>query len=500
MINYTPSPIGLQFHESDKFVKMVCGPYGSGKSIMCAMDLLYYACAQPPAPDGMRYTRVGVIRSTYRELIDSTRKSLMEVLPAECGTITMSAATARGLYTIPLPDNTTVHLELNLIALKTPEDCAKILSMNWSFVWINEATGVSPEILATVLTRIGRYPSQDLGGTNWGGVLMDFNQPEQGSWLDMYMKNPEENWLVLTQPPAAFKRQDEQGNIYYEVNPDAENLRNLGSKEEGDPDDMPPEQRGMRYYQNQINILMREGREDKIQNLYCMLDVPVVDGKPVYPSFNPEKHVAQSEIIPVMFTEIIIGMDQSGIHPAAVVMQNQNGKWCVMDELYAANEGFENFIYGMLVPLLRAKYSTNKVIAAIDPSNNRDSWQAITPKARLEEIGIPAVTEISNSPKIRIQTVEHMLNLDVGGLLISPKCTKLIRGFTHEYRYRQMRTSGTIGVVYTPQPEKNDSSHFHDALQYAALLIQQGRTSLDEGQNETAKRLTEQRNVLRRIV
>lgn len=500
MINYIPSATGIAFHESDKFIKMVCGPYGSGKSIMCAMDLLYYACAQPPAADGVRYTRVGVIRATYRELIDSTRKSLLDVLPDNCGTITMSAATARGLYLIPLCDGTRVQLELNLIALRSPEDCPKILSMNWSFAWINEATAVSPEILTTVMSRIGRYPSQDMGGVNWGGIIMDFNQPDQGSWLDLYMKNPDDNWFVIKQPPAAFKKEDDRGRVYYEINPNAENLRNLGSREEGDPEDFPAEQRGMRYYRNQINLLMKEGREDKIQNLYCMLDVPVVDGKPVYPGFRIDKHVAASEIKPLMFNEILVGMDQSGIHPAAVILQNQHGKWCVMDELYAENEGFENFLQGMLVPLLREKYSTNKVIAAIDPSNNRDSWQAITPRSRLEDIGIQTVTEISNSPRIRIQAVEHLLNIDVGGLVVSPTCQRLIRGFTHEYRYRQMRTGGTMGVVYTPQPEKNDSSHYHDALQYAALLIQRGRASSSAGLSDVAVRLSEQRKVLHRVV
>ena len=31
-----------------------------------------------------------------------------------------------------------------------------------------------------------------------------------------------------------------------------------------------------------------------------------------------------------------------------------------------------------------------------------------------------------------------------------------------------------MGAVDTPSPEKNDASHVHDALQYAALLIQRG--------------------------
>lgn len=499
MFEYQMSPTGKQFHECDKFIKMICGPYGSGKSCMCAVDVLSYACAQNPDADGIRHSRVGVIRSTYPELTSMTRKSLMEVLPSSCGSITGAVAPLRGVYNIPLSDGTTVELELNLFALQTADDCSKILSANWTFAWINEATGCASEVLSAVMTRVGRYPSLQEGGVSWGGIIMDFNQPAPGSWLDIYMKNPEPNWAVFRQPPAAIQQFDEHDKPFYVVNDAAENLRNLGSFEEGDPPDFPPEERGKRYYRNQIQKLLKDGRDDVVQNQYCMMDVPVIDGKPVYSNFRRDRHVADAPILPLQYENIIIGMDQSGIHPAAVVVQNQNGKWCVLDELYADGEGLENFIYGMLVPLLRSKYPTNPIVAAIDPSNQRDSWTAVTPKERLEEAGIRAVTELTNSPKLRIQNVEHMLNIDTGGLLVSPSCELLIRGFLTEYRYRRLRASGSIGAVYTPQPEKNESSHVHDALQYAALLIHGGQED-DNRTDNLARDLSERRRILRQIM
>lgn len=500
MFPYVASPTGLQFHDCDKYVKMICGPYGSGKSCCCAMDVLYNACAQTPAPDGVRYSRVGVIRSTYPELISMTRKSLMEVLPPDCGSITSAGAPLRGQYLIPLPDGTTVNLELHLLALATADDCPKVLSANWSFCWINEATGVAPEVFSAITTRIGRYPSAAQGGVRWGGVLMDFNQPARGSWLDSYCKEPEANWAVFFQPPAAFM-QEVNGRREYIVNDAAENLWNLGAREEGDPDDFPAIERGKRYYRNQIQALVKQGRDDVVMNQYCMLDVPIIEGKPVYSTFSTERHVAPDPIEPRQFTDVIVGMDQSGIHPAACVLQNIDGKWCVLDELYADGEGLETFLHAMLVPLLRTRYSTCRVIAAIDPSNQRDSWQAVTPRQRLEEIGIETVTEYSNAPKSRIQTVERMLNLDYGGLLLSPSCEILIRGFVHEYRYRRMRASGTLGsAVYTPTPEKNDVSHVHDALQYAALLIAQGDPARDDAVQAVVERVARQRSALRRII
>lgn len=499
MFNYVMSPTGKEFHECDAKVKMLCGPFGSGKSCCCAVDVLTYACAQAPAPDGVRYSRAGIVRSTYPELLSTTRRSLVEVMPQGYGDINMAGSPMMGVYRFPLADGTTVNLELQLLALRTPQDEPRVRSLNWTFAWINEATSVCPEVMSFILARVGRFPPADMGGISWGGVIMDFNMPESGSWLYEYMNNPEDNWKLFRQPPAAFKISDENGTRY-EMNPNAENLRNLGSKEPGDPEDFPAESRGMRYYDNQIRSWLKQGRTDVVDNLYCMLDVPIIDGKPVYPDFRTGKHVADVEIQPLAFHNVIIGMDQSGIHPAAVILQNQNGKWCVLDELYADGEGLENFLYGMLVPLLRTKYSTNEVVAAIDPSNTRDSWQAITPKRRLEELGIVAVTEISNSPKLRIQVVEHMLNVDTGGLLVNPTCKLLVKGFQHEYRYRKLRASGSAGEAYTPSPEKNEVSHVHDALQYAALLINQGQRTDSRQVQRLSESIQSKRRVLSKIL
>lgn len=500
MFEYKPTESGLKLHQCNSYLKMIVGPYGSGKSCACAVDVLACACAQAPAPDGIRYSRVGVVRSSYPELEASTRRSLIEVMPIECGRIAASGSPMKGLYYIPLPDHTTVQLELELWALKGQEAYDKLRSCNWTFAWINEATGCTPDVYNAVTGRVGRFPPQSLGGVTWGGTMMDFNMPTPGSWLDTYIKNPQPNWTVIWQPPAAFKKEDEYGRVYYEINPDAENLRNLGSREEGDPPDFSDHDKGMRFYRNQIDAQLKLGRFDIIDNQYCMMDVPIVDGKPVYPGFSMAQHVSKMELKPMPHGEVIVGMDQSGIHPAAVILQYQQSRWCVLDEIYAENEGFENFLHGMLVPLLRQKYTENDIIAAIDPSNERDSWQAITPKQRLEELGIQVAPFGTNNPRTRIYAVERMLNQTVGGLLVNRECELLIRGFSHEYRYRRMRVSGTIGAVYTPTPEKNDASHVHDALQYAVLYINSASEVDDVSIRHATERVVQSRQVRARIV
>lgn len=497
---YEPTATGLAFHNSDKYLRMVIGSFGSGKSCMMAMEILMLAAAQAPAPDGVRYTKVGVVRSSYPELQSSTRNSLLEVLPSEYGHIVSTGSPMRGLYNIPLPDGTSIQLELELWALLNADDCYKLRSTNWTFCWMNEATGCSAEVYNAVTSRIARFPSESMGGITWAGVIMDMNYPQSGTWLSDFIHHPEDDWEVFMQPPAAFKRELENGEVVYEVNPNAENLRNLGAFRSDDPPGFTSEQKGMRYYKNQIEGLLKTGRVDMVENLYCLMDRPLIDGKPVYSNFRRARHVAPHELQPKAFADIYLGMDQSGINPACVIMQEQHGRWCVLDELYMANEGFETFLYGGLVPLLRRKYSNNPVITVIDPSNTRDSWQAITPKDRLAEVGLVAITEISNSPKIRIQAMEHMLNSYVGGLYISPTCEMLIRGFESEYRYRRLRSIGTTGALYSPQPDKNEYSHLQDAAAYLAVFIERGRQQEDIGFQAAADAVASKRARLSKVV
>lgn len=507
MINYIPSKSGYAFHNDDSIVKIIVGPYGSGKSCCAAVDILTYACIQNPDSDNIRHSRVLVVRSTYNELLMTTRKSLLEILPDQCGTITAGGLSPRGFYTIPLPDGTTVELELNLLAIQYPDDCNKLRSINATFAWLNEGSTLIPEVLPTVQQRVGRFPSESLGGVHWGGVIIDSNMPSHGSWLWDLINNPPSNYLVIKQPPAAIEIINAQGDKEYVINDNAENLENLGSVEQGDPIEFISEDdykqylhtKGKRYYRNQIDTLLRLGRIDVIENQYCMIDVPIIEGKPVFPEFSMERHVSKQSLAPISFQPIIIGSDTSGIHPAAVIMQAQHGKWCVLDELYAEGEGLETFLYGMLIPLLRDKYPTNKPIAVLDPSNPRDSYTAQTPKARFEEAGIDSTIEISNSPKVRITAVSTLLNLYSGGLLINKDCEMLIRGFRSEYKYRKIKSTGTVTNAYTPTPEKNEYSHIADACQYACLYILSN--NIDDTQSKTlAANLANRRKILQRQI
>ena len=74
---------------------------------------------------------------------------------------------------------------------------------------------------------------------------------------------------------------------------------------------------------------------------------------------------------------------------------------------------------------------------------------------------------------IRLESVRKPLNTLRGGkpqFQISPRCEMLRKGFLGRYQYRRVKVSGSA-ERYHDEPEKNEYSHPHDALQYVATRV-----------------------------
>lgn len=520
---YVPTETGIKFHESDAKIKLVVGPFGSGKSCMLMNDALFYCLAQKPAPDGVRYTRIAVIRGTYPELQSTTRKSLEEVFPSAFGSMNASGAPISGHYFFPVGDGsydykeqgrpwqegdgTYCNVEIEMYAVPDEPATHKVRSLSVSFALINEGTSVTKEVVAALMGRVGRYPPESMGGCSYSGILIDTNQPVQGHFLLDYIEHPLPGWAIFKQPPAVFKHEHDDRTVTYEVNRNAENLCNLGSAKKPDDFDLWDEQhkhewliqRGMSYYQTQIDTWLKGGRDDMVDSLFCMMDVPVQDGKPVFTLFNYKIHVAHDEIQPIPYKNVIVGYDTSGIHPATVFMQDHNGKWVVLDELYGEDMGMEAFLDKALMPLISTKYYNCNLVVSCDPANAKDSYTGLSPSQHLQERGLPVYMPKTNDPKTRVNAVESLLNKNVGGLLISSNCKFLIKAMQGGYHYKRMRLTGSVENAYDSRPEKNKYSHIADALQYAALCVQR-----DDYVNYDARPMMREtirrRSVLRRIM
>ena len=109
-VNYNAHPTCAEFHRSDAKVRFLIGPWGSGKSSACVIELFRRAMAQHPSPDGVRRTRWAIIRNTYPELKSTTLKTFMNWFPpSQFGEVKMDIPITY-LMQLPLKDGTRMDL------------------------------------------------------------------------------------------------------------------------------------------------------------------------------------------------------------------------------------------------------------------------------------------------------------------------------------------------------------------------------------------------------
>src|ERR1700730_14797944 len=69
---YIPSSTGHIAHSDDSFVRVIMGPYGSGKSTWAITEMVRRACEVPAWYSGRRRSRWGIVRNTSGELSSTT--------------------------------------------------------------------------------------------------------------------------------------------------------------------------------------------------------------------------------------------------------------------------------------------------------------------------------------------------------------------------------------------------------------------------------------------
>lgn len=431
---YTPAGATLKaFHESPAFVRGIMGPIGSGKSTACVIEILRRAAMQTPSPDGIRRSRWAIIRNSYPELKSTTIKTWQEWCPPEFGRINFDSPITQHVKTGDL------DLEVLFLALDRPEDQRKLLSLELTGAWINEAREIEKPILDALTGRVGRYPSRMQGGATWSGVLLDTNPPtSEHWWYRLAEEDTPSDWAFFRQPAGD--------------GPDAENVENL-----------PP-----RYYER-----ARSGKDDDWIKVYvCGAYGFVLEGRPVFPSFRDSVHTADQALPAAPGLALMIGVD-FGLTPAAVIGQKlPDGRWWILDELVAENTGILRF-GETLAAYLRRHYPEHQVgIGFGDPAGNQ---RAQTDERTALDIirqttgwrWVPAPT---NDATMRLEVVSAALNRMIDGkpgFVLSPRCAMLRKGFAGGYHFRPVRSGS--GTTYHETPAKNAYSHPHDALQYLLL-------------------------------
>ena len=77
--SYDSVPTIKRFGQSRAFIRGLMGPFGSGKSSGCVIELVKLAKRQP-LTNGKRRARFACIRNTYGQLADTTVKTFLHWL------------------------------------------------------------------------------------------------------------------------------------------------------------------------------------------------------------------------------------------------------------------------------------------------------------------------------------------------------------------------------------------------------------------------------------
>jgi hypothetical protein len=480
---YPPGPIAADFLADPAFVAAIKGPIGSGKSVTCVMKLMRIAYAQPiSAIDGKRHARFAVIRNTYPELKTTTIKTWHAWIPADVGHWRDEGPPCHHIVT------DTLDVEVLFVALDRPADVRKLLSLELTAAWINEAREVPKAILDGLTGRVGRFPEAKHGGCPAPQILMDTNPPDTDHWWYTLAENddsaPGAAQLLESLHEAEQQLRDagilgaEQKLFSFHAQPgglelDAENQEGLSH--------MPGGRLG--YYTR-----AKAGKTKDWINVYVHGNYGFVqDGKAVYPEFDDGLHIRSCTYNPRL--PVYIGVD-FGLTPAAVLSQRDMlGRVFVFDELCTGDMGAKRF-----GRMLRAKlddYGIKEATITGDPAGDQRSQanEEETPFLMLKAEGLDIKPAHTNDFNLRREAVVAPMERLIDGrpgLTIDPRCKILRKGMAGAYHLKRVQVVGQ--ERFQDKPDKGIYSHVCEALQYDVLGMGEGKALVKRPSNPNRSR------------
>ena len=467
--NFKQSPTVYKFLQDNSFVRGIVGPVGSGKSYACAAEIFLRAVKQKPSPkDGIKYSRFVIVRNSYPELRTTTIKTWQEIFPENVwGNMRWSPPISHHIKLPSRGDAAGIDCEVIFLALDQPKDVRKLLSLELTGAWVNEARELPKQVIDGLTHRVGRYPSKADGGPSWRGVWMDTNPMEDDHWW--YQLSKKERlptgkfaWKFFEQPSGIIQTKmkdlpempEANGYIFsagtwWKENEKAENINNLPSG----------------YYSQILAGKTRDWISCYAEGKYTF----VQDGKAVWHE-DEDTTMAVDDLEVADNIPIVIGID-FGLTPAAVFAQRQpSGAWHVLSELVTFEMGLERF--GRLLKTeMEIRYPKHSFTIWGDPAGTaRDQIYEVTAFEHLKTLGIMARPTATNDFKSRREAVAGPMTRLIDkkpGFLIDTKCNKTRKSLAGGYHFKRMQVSGQ--ERYRDVPNKNQHSHVGDALGYCML-------------------------------
>jgi hypothetical protein len=444
---YYASPTLARFHLDDSFYRCVVGPIGSGKSSGGAVEVVRRICQQARKPHGdrWRYSRCAIVRNTYREIEDTVRPTFNHWFP--------SLGKWRSSENALQIRAGGVHSDILFRALDTADDVRKLLSLELTFAWGNEAKEL-PRAVVDMLGGRLRYPAREDGGMTWSGVWLDTNAPDELHWI--YKQFEEERpagYRVFHQPSARSAG--------------AENLEHL-----------PP-----RYYER-----LSAGKSDAWLKVYVdgQYGFTTDQDKAVFPEYHDALHTQEFPDPPG--GDIYVGID-FGLTPAATFAWQMPGlgQWRIHSELTTEDMGAAKFATELKRHAART-YPADRFVLHYtgDPAGDQRSAtnEEHTPFRILQDAGINATPAWTQDANIRRDAVGLLLKtLCLGGnpaLIVHPRCRILRRGLMGGYRHVRLKVGGSE-ERWQDKPIKDKFSHVCEALEYGMLGAGEGNNVVSAG-------------------
>lgn len=460
-LDFSNSPVVWKFLNDNSFVRSLMGPVGGGKSYACAAEIFLRALKQPPSPkDNIRYSRGVVIRNSYPELRTTTIKTWLELFPENrWGAMRWSPPLTHHLKLPAKGDIPGVDLEVIFLALDQPKDVRKLLSLELSFAWVNEARELPLAVIQGLTHRVGRFPTKSNGGCPWRGIIMDTNGPDDDSWYyRLAEKEPIRGkfpWTFFKQPGGMLETNESKDAIkaagrYWKANPNAENVDNLPNL----------------YYEQQLGGKSLDWLRVYVGGNYGF----VKEGKSVWEEYIDsdmmDEHIEIDRSLPIQ-----IGLD-FGLTPAAVFGQRYaSGKWHILHEIVTEDMGLERFAQ-MLLYELNTRFEKMEPIIWGDPAGQkRDEIFEVTSFDHLRSLGLNARPTASNDFKVRREAgAAPMIRLVDGkpALRVHRDCKRLRKALNGGYHFKRVGISGSQDR-FRDVPNKDQHSHIGDS--YAYLLL-----------------------------
>lgn len=450
---YEPSKTGLAFHQCDDEVKVIMGPFGSGKSVMCCHEALYRAVTMPKCNDGIRRSRGLIVRNTAGKIETTTLTTWLQWF----GRLPLIEKRKKPILTYKYrfaDKDGVVEIELLFMGLDREDQRDALESLELTWCYFNEIQHIPEGIFSHMTGRVGRFPAKwQIDKEYWGGILGDTNPPDTDHWLYKYFEiNKILGTSLFKQPPGLIK--DKNSN--WIDNPEADNIKNLKKD----------------YY---FDYARKNKFREEIIKVYCRGEWGIVVlGKHVFDEYNDDVHSVED--VQVLENQPIYIRFDFGYTPACLLMQfRDDGQLRCIKEFTTERMGIREFARSVVIPYINANFEGYTFDSKGDPAGDAGSNISEVAESAMEilkEEGLPTDRALTNVLLPRLEAVKYYLNTLMKGepaIVISRKeCPQLRKALSGHYCYKRMRVIGE--ERYRDVPNKTHPfSDIVDCLQYGAL-------------------------------